>query len=98
MTDVLQIPVDDIRPGMILKAASAKGTATRKVYKIVHGCGPGQRWNSSIWSILVRYNKTTGEWIEECQMVENLIDRLTKMIVMVDGRPVERRIRILPRE
>lgn len=78
--------IDDIHPGMVLKAASANGTRTRRVYKVVRGS------YNSIWSIPVQWR--SGEWVEECAMISNGQFRISHLVEIIDGKVVETKIEI----
>lgn len=81
------IHIDEIKPGMVLKAASANGHRTRRVYKIVRHAS-----YSSIWSIPGYFNN--GEWVEECMMTSNDQNRISHLVELIDGKVVETRIEI----
>lgn len=82
------IPISDMKPGMIVKPASANGSRYRKVHKVNTG-----RY-ASLWSIPVQWDGT--EWVEECNMVSNGIARITHIVDIVNGSPVETRVVIHP--
>ena len=75
---------------MIIKARRANGARHRKVYKIVRGFN-----YTSIWSIIVRWDKKSREWVEECSMVENEISRISHLMEFVDGQLIETKVEII---
>lgn len=88
------INIDEIKPGMILKAVSANGKRYRKVYKVV-----AHEFRNvvshSIWSIPVGLDKKTGEWVEECAMVSNIPERIGHMCEKTDSGWKDIKIRIM---
>lgn len=79
--------IDEIQPGMVLKAASANGTRTRRVHAIKRHGG-----YNAIWSIPVYWKD--GDWNEECAMLSNDQGRISHLVEIIDGKVVETRIEI----
>lgn len=75
MTDYLEIPLDQIQPGMMLKLKTARGSVWRKVYKV--NLKDRTIWGICIWPKVTRQKEF--EIREECCMTENGCDKFNSI-------------------
>lgn len=81
---MIDIRLEDIQPGTVLKLKAAKGAKYRKVYKTITTQNPGGPAYGEIWGIVMYWSERKKSFIEECGMTSNRFDRFSKICTMDD--------------
>lgn len=79
---MIDIKLEDVQPGTVLRLKAAKGAKYRKVYKTITNYVPGGYAYGEVWGIVMYWSEKKREFVEECGMTSNRFDKFSYICTM----------------